>query len=66
VNQTTPKQIASSHPFFPVAARPDLPPRNVPDKKEVSKSESDIHNSFPFDGDCGCLTLSEGDPGDDG
>lgn len=49
LNQTSPKLITPpAEPLsLPISQRPDLPPRNV-DKRFVSKSESDIHNSFPF------------------
>lgn len=50
-NQTSPKQIAFTEEprsLSTSAQRPDLPPRNVVEKRLASKSESDIHNSFPF------------------
>ncbi|CAG2184357.1 unnamed protein product [Mytilus edulis] len=48
LNQTTPKQsVSASNQSLLETTRPDLPPRNIPDTRIVSKSESDIHNSYP-------------------
>lgn len=45
--QTTPKHTFNSQETIPDGARPDLPPRNALEKKVASKSESDIHSSYP-------------------
>ncbi|CAC5406459.1 GRM5 [Mytilus coruscus] len=48
LNQTTPKQsVSTSNQSLLETTRPDLPPRNIPEQRIVSKSESDIHNSYP-------------------